>query len=446
MSPLKIAVIGSGISGLSSAWLLSKHHGVTVFEADTRLGGHANTVECLSPEGTFAVDTGFIVYNSSAYPNLVALLSHLNVGTVETTMGFGVSLDGGSYEYAGSGIGQIIGGAANAADPGHWQMLRDLWRFYRTAPQRAGVLSEEATLGEFVRAEGYSDAFLKRHLLPLAAAIWSAAPGDMMDYPARAFLRFFDNHGLLKFTSRPKWRTIAGGSRQYVRKLVAGSRLQTRMGEPVVRVERDAERVTITTRSGQVETFDHLVIATHADQALAMLADPTPAERRCLSAFRYSHNRAVLHRDPSLMPRRRRLWSSWNYLAASSSGGCAVTYWMNSLQPLATNTNYFVTLNPHQEPAAGTIEGEFNYAHPVFSPEALRQQRFLWELQGQKRTWFCGAHFGSGFHEDGLQAGLAVAEQLGGVSRPWTVDNPSSRIHVIPRASSSGAESLVAAA
>lgn len=446
MTPLKIAVIGSGISGLSAAWLLSKRHNVSLFEADGRVGGHANTVDCPSPEGLVAVDTGFIVYNASTYPNLVALLAHLNVPTAETTMGFGVSLDGGRYEYAGSGLAQMIGNASNIADPDHWRLLMDITRFFRTALRRAGTISETTTLGDFVKSEGYSEVFLRRHLLPMAAAIWSSAPGDMMAFPARAFLRFYDNHGLLKVVNRPKWRTVAGGSRQYVRRLLADCQMRVHTNQPVVRILRDANGARIMTKAGLHEAFDHIVIATHADQALAMLAEPTPAERHCLSAFRYSHNRAILHSDPSLMPRRRRLWSSWNYLAVVKAEQCTVTYWMNALQTLATKTNYFVTLNPHQEPAAPTIEGEFSYTHPVFSPEALRQQPLLWNLQGQRRTWFCGAHFGSGFHEDGLQAGLAVAEQLGGVRRPWTVDSPSGRIHVLPRVAQSESECLEAAA
>jgi uncharacterized protein len=428
LPPLKIAVVGSGISGLSAAWLLSQRHEVSLFEAADRLGGHSNTVTVTEKGQAIPIDTGFIVYNTAAYPNLVALFDHLKVPTTATEMGFGVSLDQGRYEYAGRGFSQIIGGIGNLADPGHWRMLADVARFFRTARQQAEGLSDEVTLGEFLRQQGYSQDFTTRHLLPMAAAIWSAAPGQMAEYPVRSFLRFFDNHGLLKFRNRPKWRTVTGGSREYVSRLVAASRLRVLTGHPVTRIERGASGARIYTKSGDGGHFDHVVIAAHADEALAMLAHPTSAETCLLSAFAYSDNLAVLHRDARLMPRRRRLWSSWNYIGDREVSGCAVSYWMNALQPLATSTDYFVTLNPHHEPAPETVVGRFAYKHPVFSPAALRAQRQLWSLQGEQRTWFCGAHFGSGFHEDGLQAGLAVAEQLGGLSRPWTVANPSTRI------------------
>ena len=430
LQQLKIAVIGSGISGLSAAWLLSQRHDVTLIEAEGRIGGHSNTVDCLDNGRAIPIDTGFIVYNTAAYPNLVALFEHLGVPAVATEMGFGVSLDEGRYEYAGRGLGQIIGGWRNLADPGHWRTLAGITRFFRNAVAHATAIPDDMTLGTFLREYGYSRDFAERHLLPMAAAIWSSEPGPMMDYPARAFLRFFDNHGLLKFTNRPKWRTVKGGSREYVSRLLGDSRMRVLTGHPVRRIERQPGLVTVHADGGFHETFDHAVIATHADQALAMLAYPTMEEVRHLSAFRYSDNRAILHRDTSLMPRRKRLWSSWNYIGGRDVSGCALTYWMNALQPLATAADYFVTLNPHREPAPHLVEREFAYTHPIFSPEAMRAQTQLWTLQGRYRTWFCGAHFGSGFHEDGLQAGLAVAEQLGGLKRPWTVAAPSGRITV----------------
>lgn len=430
MRSMKIAVVGSGISGLSCAWLLSHRHDVCLFESDSRLGGHSNTVDCREYGRNIAIDTGFIVYNHQAYPNLVALLDHLDVPTARTNMGFGVSFDGGRYEYAGSGPLQLLGGLANLVDGGHWRMLNDVRRFFRTGMAQSSGLADTVGIAAFLEQHGYSDDFLQRHLLPMAAAIWSSAPGDMRDYPAQAFLRFFDNHGLLKFTSRPEWRTVIGGSREYVRRLSAGDRLTLRLATPVTRIERDTTGVTVISRGGHRDYFDHAVIATHADQALAILANPSPAERSCLAAFRYSRNIAVLHRDHSFMPRRRRLWSSWNYVGTGPNGGCAVTYWMNNLQPLAAQNNYFVTLNPHVAPDADKTEAVFTYDHPIFDAVALGQQKRLWSLQGHQHTWFCGAHFGSGFHEDGLQTGLAVAEQLGGVRRPWRVADASGRIHV----------------
>jgi predicted NAD/FAD-binding protein len=301
------------------------------------------------------------------------------------------------------------------------------------------------TLGQFIADQGYSQDFVDRHLLPSAGAIWSAPPRQMLDYSARAFLTFFDNHGLLKFVDRPQWRTVVGGSREYVQRLLADGHMRALTGCRVTRIERLKDAVTLHAENGFQETFDHVVVAVHADQALTMLDDPAPDERRFLQAFRYTRNRAVLHRDETFMPRRRWLWSSWNYLSDADTSASTVSYWLNALQPLPTSTNFFVTLNPHREPADGTIERDLSYDHPVFTPKTARVQRQLWSLQGRRRSWFCGAHFGAGFHEDGLQAGLAVAEQLGAVKRPWTLAEPSTRIHVSPRPSLSEPESVEAA-
>jgi predicted NAD/FAD-binding protein len=267
----------------------------------------------------------------------------------------------------------------------------------------------------------------------MAGAIWSAAPGDMHDYPARAFLRFFDNHGLLKLAGRPPWRTVAGGSRQYVSRLLRDGLFETRLQTPVRSIRRGPHSVTLKSADGDTKTYDDVVIAAHADQALAMLEDASPEEHHVLSSFRYSRNRAILHRDENLMPKRRRLWSSWNYISdlpSETVSAGAVTYWMNALQPLATKSPVFVSLNPRYEPRTASVLAEFDYAHPVFDPAAMAAQKRLWPLQGRRRTWFCGAYFGAGFHEDGIQSGLAMAEQLGGVRRPWMVAGESDRIHI----------------
>jgi len=435
LTPLKIAVVGSGISGLSAAWLLSKRHNVTLLEADDRFGGHSNTVDCRVDGGTIAVDTGFIVYNRPTYPNLTALFEHLKVPTAESDMGFAVSLCGGRTEYSAAGAAGLLGSLRNLADPSHWRMLLGIVRFFRTAATHADGLDDHVTLGQFIADQGYSKDFVDRHLLPSACAIWSSSPNQMRDYPARAFLAFFDNHGLLNFADRPQWRTVIGGSREYVQRMLADGRMRALVNCRVNLIKRAKDSVTLHAENGFCETFDHVVVAAHADQALAMIGDPTPDEYQYLRAFRYTRNRAVLHRDETFMPRRRRLWSSWNYLSGdgADTSACTVNYWLNALQPLPTDTNFFVTLNPHREPMDGTIEREMSYDHPVFSLETVRVQRQLWSLQGRRRTWFCGAHFGAGFHEDGLQSGLAVAEQLGSVKRPWTLVEPSSRIHVSPR-------------
>jgi predicted NAD/FAD-binding protein len=419
---MDIAVVGSGIAGLSAAWLLSQRHRVTLYEAAARPGGHSNTVDVAG----IPVDTGFIVYNQSTYPNLTALFAHLHVRTVPSEMSFAVSLDGGDLEYAGTDLNGLFAQRANLLRPQFWSMLQDLHRFYRQAPQNARTMSPDLTLGQFLDAEGYGRPFQQDHLLPMAAAIWSASAETLRDYPARHFIRFCENHGLLKLTDRPVWRTVHGGSREYVKKLTADIQ-QRWFGKGVRSIRRGPDAVIVTTRDQADRPYDHVVLACHADQALALLANPTPSEQNLLGAFRYTENRAVLHSDATLMPKRRAVWASWNYLGRRDHADrLLVTYWMNRLQGLDNAPPLFLTLNPATNPA--TILHEDIYHHPAFDTAAMRAQEDLWSLQGQHRTWFCGAYFGSGFHEDGLQSGLAVAEQLGDVRRPWRVPNESGRI------------------
>lgn len=429
--PKRIAVIGAGISGLSAAWLLGQAHEVVLIEAEPRLGGHANTVLVPGDGGAeTSVDTGFIVYNEKTYPNFVALLDHLDVATQPTEMSFAVSLDGGRLEYSGTGLSGLFAQPGNLASPRFWAMLRGLVRFYRDATRDALTGSAaQMTLGEYLAAGGYGAAFRDDHLLPMAAAIWSAPCSEILSYPAQAFLRFHHNHGLLQLTDRPLWRTVTGGSAVYVERLRSRFRGSVRLGMPARQVRRLPNEVLVA-GDGWSERFDQVVFATHADRTLAMLADPDPLEASALGAFRYSRNRAVLHGDDALMPRRRRAWASWNHLGerARPDAACAVTYWMNLLQDLPRQRPFFVTLNPPETLRAETILREEVYEHPIFDRAALAAQERLWALQGARRSWFCGAYFGSGFHEDGLQAGLAVAEALGGVRRPWQVRDESGRI------------------
>ncbi|TCL68404.1 NAD(P)/FAD-dependent oxidoreductase [Rhizobium sp. BK251] len=423
---LDIAVIGSGISGLSAAWLMSQRHRVTLFEAEHRLGGHSNTVEAAG----VPVDTGFIVFNEVTYPNLTAMLRHLGVATKRSDMSFAVSIDGGRLEYSGTGLTGLFAQGRNLASPRFWRMLRDLVRFYRSAPADTARLGA-VSLAEYLDAEGYSDAFRNDHLFPMAAAIWSTPAADIGSYPAAAFIRFCETHGLLKLARRPIWRTVEGGSRIYVQRLreVIGG---IALGHPIKAVRRHEGHVELVSQGDISRRFDHVVIATHADQALRMLTDPSSEERHLLGSFAYVGNEAVLHSDPRLMPERRRVWSSWNYMSRETgrSRQLAVTYWMNRLQGIPETSSLFVTLNPHRDIAGEKVLQEFSYRHPRFDLGAMAAQEELWSMQGVRNTWFCGAYFGAGFHEDGLQAGLAVAEVLGGVRRPWTVPDESGRIHV----------------
>lgn len=415
---------------MSAAWLLSQRHAVTVYEKNGRLGGHSNTVTAQTSSGPTPVDTGFIVYNDVTYPNLVALFEHLGVATEVSDMSFGVSLNGGQMEYSSVGASAFLCNGRNLWSPRFWSMTLDLLRFYKQAPmEMLRTRDEMMSLGDYLKRRGYGAAFQDDHLLPQAAAIWSASLAEIQHYPACAFVRFFENHGLLKLKGRPLWRTVSGGSRAYVDRLTATYAANVRLNAAAVSVRRDAFGAWVRAANGDCQRYDAVVIAAHADEALSMLADASPDERRLLSACRYTKNRAVLHTDRTLMPRREPLWASWNYVGDNPAGGCVVSYWMNKLQNLRCSEQIFLTLNPQGMPRNSTILYETEYDHPLFDAAAIRAQEQLWSLQGVRNTWFCGAYFGAGFHEDGLQSGLAVAEQLGGVRRPWRVEDESSRIH-----------------
>jgi predicted NAD/FAD-binding protein len=429
-----VAVIGSGIAGLSCAWLLSQSCRVTLHEQASRLGGHANTVEVDAGDGHFPVDTGFIVYNERTYPNLTALFRQLNVPTEPSDMSFAASLDDGAIEYAGTGLRGLFGQPGNLTSPRFWSMLADMRRLYRQAPRDA-VLQEpdETPLGAWLDRHGYGSVLRTDHLIPMAAAIWSCCPDDVMHYPAAAFFRFCDNHGLLRLHDRPAWRTVTGGSSAYVSRLANAMDAEIRPSAGIVSIRRAPDGILLRDSEDDCAVYDEVVVATHAHTALALLEDADAAERSILGAFGHTRNIAVLHTDASFMPKRRAVWASWNYVGPRAGGNPpGVTYWMNNLQKLPTRKPVFVTLNPNRPPACGSVLHTETYDHPLFSVAAMAAQRLLWSLQGVRRTWFCGAWFGAGFHEDGLQAGLAVAEALGGVQRPWRVPGESSRIHLAP--------------
>ncbi len=429
-------MIGTGIAGMACAWLLNMAHDITVYEAAVRLGGHAHTVDVALPDGQVAVDTGFIVYNEPTYPNLTELFRTLNVPTVASDMSFAASLEGGGLEYAGTGLAGLFGQPANLFRPRFWWMLRDLMRLYRQAPRDAVMTDPDlVSLGAWLDVNGYGEAVQRDHLLPMAAAIWSSKPGAVRDYPAAAFFRFCDTHGLLRLRDRPLWRTVSGGSRTYVSLLTAAYADRIRTGCAVTSIRRTEDGVLVRDVHGEVAHFDDVVLAIPARRALALLDDADAGETRLLGAFGVSRNLAVLHADPSLMPKRRGVWASWNFVGGTDpQASPCVTYWMNNLQKLPTQQQIFVTLNPGRAPDPAKVFMTQTYEHPLFDVAAMQAQRRLWLLQGVRRTWFCGAWFGAGFHEDGVQAGLAVAEAIGGVRRPWEVKNESGRIHVRPRA------------
>ena len=440
----RIAVIGSGISGMSAAWLLSQRHDVHVFEQAGRIGGHSNTVDVpiksRMKESVIPVDTGFIVYNEVTYPNLTAMFKYLGVATEPSNMSFSASVQHGAFEYSGLSLRTMIAQKRNLLRPRFWNMVRDIFRFFREASEHARLYSDQdLTLGTYLSRNGYSEPFIRDYILPLGRSIWSASFDDMLAYPLTAFVRFFENHGLLEASAknRLKWRTVSGGSRSYVGRLTKDFADRIHLNSPVVEIRRFHTHVDITFSGGRTERFDQVVIAAHSDQAIAMLADPSSDERHLLSAIRYERNTAILHTDPSLMPKRRKAWASWNYISDGKDFGSnlvSLTYWMNLLQNIDERFPVFVTLNPHRQPKSGHFVKSFEYDHPVFDNAALDAQKKLWQLQGINRTWFCGAYFGHGFHEDGLQSGLAVGEQLGGHMRPWLVENPSSRITLTPTA------------
>jgi len=416
-----IAVVGAGISGLACAWLLSREHHVTLFEAGDYLGGHTNTVDVTLEGKTHPVDTGFLVFNEQTYPNLIAMLGLLGVKSVETEMSFAVSLEHPDLEWAGSNLATLFGQKRNLLRPRFWTMLSDILRFNReSAAWLANHPGRQLSLREYLRQGGYSSAFSEWYLLPMASAIWSCPTGQMLDTPLSTFVRFCQNHGLLQVFDRPLWRTVKGGGREYVRKIAAQLE-DIRLSCPVTAVERQAAGLRVSYAGGS-ELFDRVVMACHSDQALTVLGGAaSEGQREVLSAIRYQPNRAVLHTDPRLLPRDEKLWSAWNYFAGSGAAGqqpVAVSYLINRLQPLPFKTPVVVTLNPLREPDPAKVIAEYDYAHPIFDGPAIAAQQRLEPIQGENGIWLCGAWGSYGFHEDGLKSALRVANAMG-IAAPW---------------------------
>ncbi len=417
----RIAVVGAGISGLASAWLLSREHEVTLFEAGSYLGAHTNTVDVTLEGKTHPVDTGFLVFNERTYPNLIAMFALLGVESVETEMSFAVSLENPDLEWAGSNLATVFGQKRNLVRRSFWSMLSDILRFNReSVAWLASHPDNQRSLRDFLREGRYSDAFADWYLLPMAAAIWSCPTGQMLDTPLSTFVRFCQNHGLLQIFDRPTWRTVQGGGREYVKK-IAALLDDIRLACPVHSVRRDAGGLRVTHAAGS-DLYDQVVMACHSDQSLAILGNAaSDGQRGVLASVRYQPNRALLHTDRALLPRDEKLWSAWNYFAGSGEPGhqpVGVSYLINKLQQLPFKTPVVVTLNPAREPDPARVIAEFDYAHPIFDGPAIAAQQRLASVQGEHGIWLAGAWGSYGFHEDGLKSALRVVNGLG-VMAPW---------------------------
>lgn len=414
---LKIAVVGSGAAGLTTAWLLRRKHDVTLFEKDVRLGGHTSTVVLESgPDAGTPVDTGFIVFNDRNYPVLLKIFAQLGCAARNSDMSFGFHSKVTGLSYCASDIGGLLAQPTNLFRPSYWKMWRDVFRFWREARERllAGRLAGK-TMGQFLGEIGIGRDAIDKFILPMGAAIWSAPQNGMLDFPAESLMRFWENHGLLSANDHPQWKTVVGGSHSYA-KLMLKEIADVVTGAQIESVVREESGVEIRMRDGGVRRFDRVVIGAHADQALRLLGDPSAEEKRLLGAWKYAANQAVLHTDESFMPANRRAWASWNYV--EEAGGTAdravsVTYWMNRLQGLETSRGYFVTLNPSRPIAKEHVIREFNYEHPQYTFAAVASQKELPLLNGKRNTFFCGSYFGYGFHEDAMKSGVAVAKALG---------------------------------
>ena len=410
---MRIAVVGSGISGLATAWLLSREHAVTLFEAHDYLGGHTHTHDVEVGGERLAVDTGFIVFNTQHYPLLTRLFAELGVRSQGTTMSFSVHNEASGLEYNATSIDGLFCQRRNLASPRFWGMLRDLVRFYRQAPHLLAEAAPGPSLGEYLESHGYGAAFRDDHLLPMAAALWSSPAEGILSFPAQYLVRFMANHHMLQLTGRPPWRVVCGGSSSYVQALRARWRVEERLGCPVHSVRRDATGVQIQSAAG-AEHFDQVVLAGHSDQSLAVLSDASVQEREVLGSIPYQVNETVLHTDKALLPVNRKAWAAWNAFIPRNAGeSCTVSYCMNLLQGVRSCEPLIVTLNRTQAIDPAKVLRRLTYQHPLYTPAAVHAQSRRREIQGQRRTWFAGAYWGWGFHEDGLASAVDVCRALG---------------------------------
>jgi uncharacterized protein len=412
---VRIAIVGAGISGLVCAHLLHSEHDITVFEANDYPGGHTHTVRVDTSDETHWVDTGFIVLNDRTYPRFEKLLAGIGIATQRSNMSFSVS-DGQDFEYNGASANGLFARRSHLARPSFHRMILDLMRFNREARSLVGLNGSGPSLGEFLAEGRYSPQFVQRLIVPQASAVWSADPRRMWDFPASMLAEFFANHGMFGFADRPTWLTVKGGSARYVEAIVRPLGERLRLSSPVRRIERFDERVEVTPQGGEPESFDEVVLAVHSDQALRMLADPSGAEAEVLGAIPYQPNDTVLHTDRTLLPRRRRAWASWNYhLSDQPASRTTVTYHMNRLQSLRADREFCVTLNKTEAIDPGSVIRVLRYDHPVYTPAGLAAQRRWDQVSGVRRTHYCGAYWGYGFHEDGVVSGLRVCARFGKV-------------------------------
>ena len=417
---MKIAIVGTGVSGLVAAWLLQREHDITVYEARDRIGGHTNTVDVEVKGKRYAVDTGFIVHNDRTYPNLQRIFRELGVETRPTSMSFSVREDATGVEYSSR---SILARRRNLLNGRVLGMTRDILRFNRDAEDLLERGDQSTTLGSLLQAKGYSRSFIDLYIVPMGASIWSTDPDQMLGFPAHTFIRFLINHGLTSLFDRPQWYVVNGGSRDYVERMAGSFAERIRVSSPVESIRRDQRGVEVTARGGTPERFDRVVIASHSDQALRMLADPSDAEREVLGAMLYQDNDAVLHTDASLLPRTKRAWASWNYLIpAREEEKVVVTYDMNALQGIEGCPERFcVSLNAGDRIDPERILYRTTYAHPLYTAASVAAQERIDEISGPRNTYYCGAYWRYGFHEDGVVSALAVAKKLGiGLDTPWS--------------------------
>ena len=406
---MKIAVIGSGISGLSAAYFLSKHHKVDLYEQNDHFGGHSYTYDIKDENKSVPVDLGFIVFNELTYKNLINFFDELNVPFEKSNMSFSVSIKNTNVEYGGSGFNAIFANKLNLFNFNFLKMIKEIISFYKYAPSLLNVNNDEESLGDYLERSNLSKYFIEYHIIPMVAAIWSMPFSKAKEMPLKLFLNFFINHGLFKLKNRPQWYTVTNRSRAYVKKILEKISGEVFKNYKINNISRSDDNVRISIRNEYLD-YDHVVLACHADQSLNILDEPTLKEKEVLSKFTYVPNRAFLHTDENLMPLRKKAWSSWNSI--SKDNKTCVTYWLNKLQNLKTDKNYFLTLNPVEDIDEVKIIKKVNFTHPYFNNDNVKLQKELHLIQGKKRTWFCGSYFGFGFHEDGLKSSIELIKKF----------------------------------